>query len=444
MEAVWVLVGLAVGSVGVWLLVRGRLGEAAAVGPLREELSAEKVRAGQAAELAARLETALGELAELKQDRAGLQSRYEEQTRNIEEQRELLQEAEKKLADAFKALSADTLKESRDELRKDAEEVLKPMRDRLQALELANKGMEQKRAEAYGDIKAQIESLAKQQAGFQQATTTLARALQDTGAAGNWGEMVLERVLEMCGLVENIHFTTQATTAGEDGTIRPDVVVNLPGDRTIVIDSKAPMRSYLQAQDGQSEAERGTLLADHANKLLAHARTLGSKGYAMRSDTTDFVILFVPSEAAFRAACEAKPEMVEEALAYNVFISTPTTLLALLRAVAYGWRQEQATREARKIQEAGQKLYESVAKVMEHYQKVGRGLKQAVGAYNELGGSLDTRLVPRARQMKELGVQGQSDLADVEPLEFAPRALASLPDTTPEAPAEPVSGLFED
>ncbi|MGE3128156.1 MAG: DNA recombination protein RmuC [Fimbriimonadaceae bacterium] len=433
MEALWVCVGVVLGGVGVWLLVRARLNDTARLAEAREELSAAKVQAERARQLEAELRESGTELADLRAARAATESRYEEQEKHIERQRELLVEAEQKLTDTFKALSADTLKESRDELRKEAEEVLKPMRDRLEELQRANEAMEQKRSVAYGDIKSQIESLAKQQAGFQQATATLARALQDTGTAGNWGEMVLERVLEMGGLNKGIHFETQATTADEDGNVRPDVIVKLPGDRTIVIDSKAPMRAYLASLEDGTEAERAAHLATHASKLLGHARALGSKGYARRSDTTDFVVLFVPSEAAFRAAFEHRPGIVEEALRINVFISTPTTLLALLRAVSYGWRQEQATREARKIQEAGQKLYESIATVVAHYEKLGRGLRQAVGAYNDLGGSLASRALPRARQMKELGVQGDSELAEPASIEFAPRPVEPPEDARPHA-----------
>lgn len=463
--------GLALGAlaagVAVWLAMRGpahslrqaledaagRLKEAEgtlaqATGDLqalREEAAQLRERTGHLAEAKARLEQLESEreglhreLADLKAREAAADSRYEEQLKNVEEQRRLLDEARAALAETFKALSADTLAESRGELRKDAEDVLKPLRERLEELQRNNEAMDQRRAEAYGDLKEQLASLAKQQAGFQHATATLARALQDTGAAGAWGEMVLERVLEMGGLVEGIHFETQSVRQDEAGTVRPDVVVKLPGERTVVIDSKAPLRSFMSAQGDVSEAERAALLADHAAKLLGHARALGSKGYAKRSDTTDFVVLFVPSEAAFRAAYEHKQDMVEEALAFNVFIATPTTLLALIRAVAYGWRQEQASREARKIQEAGQKLYESVGKVVEHFEKMGRGLRQAVGAYNELGASLDTRMIPRARQMKELGVQGSGELEAPQAIEFSPRSVASLA----EPPSDPK--LFED
>lgn len=431
MEAVWALAGVLLGGVAAWLLLRGRLAEAAAAAAVREELSAAKVRAGQADQLQARLDETEGRLSDLTADRAAVESRYQEQLKNLDEQRALLDQAQSRLTDAFKALSADTLKESRGELRKDAEDVLKPMRERLDALEKSNQGMEQKRAQAYGDIKAQLDQLARQQQGFKTEADKLARALQDSGAAGNWGEMLLERVLEMSGLQEGIHFDIQSTMEDVDGRKRPDVVVNLPGGRTIVVDSKAPMQAHLNALEATDHGSRETLMREHAKKLAEHAKALAAKGYARRQDTTDFVVLFVPSEAAFRSAFEARPGLVEESIQNGVFIVTPITLLALLRAVAFGWRQEQATKEARTIQEEGQKLFEAVAKILEHYDRLGRGLKQATGAYNELGGSMHARLIPRAARMKELGVQGDVELTEPAPIEFAPRGVELPGDLRP-------------
>ncbi len=437
MEAVWALVGVILGGLAVWLLLRGRVAEAAAAGVVREELSAAKVRASESDRLQAKVDASEEQIVALKAERAALETRYEEQAKNLEEQRSLVAQAKTDLADTFKALSADTLTESRAELKKDADEVLKPVREQLDALRDANSSMDVKRAEAYADIQTQIASLAQQQAGFKTEADKLARALQDSGAAGNWGEMLLERVLEKSGLQEGIHFEVQVSTTDEEGRKRPDVVVNMPGGRTIVVDSKAPLQSHLSALDTTDPKSRETLLRDHAKKLADHAKALGARGYSRRTDTTDFVVLFVPSEAAFRSAFEARPELVEESIQHGVFIVTPITLLALLRAVAFGWRQEQATREAKTIQELGQKLYESVGNVIGHYEAMGRGLRQAVGAFNKLGGSIDGHLVSRARRMKELGVQAASELSDAEPIEFSPRAIAAIPDEA--VPA----GLFE-
>jgi DNA recombination protein RmuC len=444
--AVGVVLGLLAGAVLAWLFLRrGAEAERAEAVRLSERAKLLEEHKARADLLEGRLESANKENAELKAREAAALSRYEEQLRNVEEQQGLLQEAQAKLADTFKALSADTLKESRGELKKDAEDVMKPLRERLEALERASLEMDRKRADAYGSITKQIELLAQQQQGFKSEADKLARALQDTGAAGNWGEMVLERVLEMSGLQEGIHFALQETTSDEDGRKRPDVVVNLPGGRTIVVDSKAPLQAHMSAQEATDPNSRETLLRDHGRKLADHAKALASRGYARRQDTTDFVVLFVPSEAAFRSAFEARPQLVEEAIGLGVFITTPTTLLALLRAVSFGWRQEQASREAQKIQKAGQDLYESVEKLIEHYSKLGNALRQAGNAFNAMGGTIQSRIVPRAARMKELGVQG-GDLPELAAVEFVPRELSppqSAAASKQGERADAPSGLFE-
>jgi DNA recombination protein RmuC len=459
--------GLVVGGVLVWALLSGRLKAAtdglrtaqteadAARDALQKAsvgLAVAEERAGRAAATEASLIEVQAELAELKQSASAQEAVLREREERITELRQTLEESKTALADTFKALSQEALqgtskqffeqaeavlaryKESNqgelDQRKQAIEEMLKPLRDRLVELDQKNQEMERARSMAYGDIKQQIQLLTDQQTGFQQATTRLTRALQDPGAAGNWGEMVLERVLEMAGLEEGMHFELQETQATEDGRQRPDVLVKLPGGRTIVVDSKAPMKSYLAAQEEAEQTNRETLLKDHAGKLLGHAKTLGSRNYSRRQDTTDFVVLFVPSEAAFRAAVEAQTDVIERALEVDVFIATPTTLLALLRAVGYGWRQEKFTQEARKVQENGQALYESLVTLFSHYEKLGRALQSAVRAHNDFGGSLERNVLPKARRFKELGVEGRQEIADPEPIEATPRALAA-PEASP-------------
>ena len=463
--------GLVVGVIVVWAFCSGRL-KAATEGLGRAQIEAvaarealqkatvglavAEERASRVTETEQALAAAQLELATIKQSASAQEAVLREREERIEELRQTLEGSKAALADTFKALSQEALqgtskqffeqaesvlaryKESNqgelDQRKEAIAEMLKPLRERLFELDQKNQEMERVRSMAYGDIKEQIRLLTDQQTGFQQATAKLTRALQDPGAAGNWGEMVLERVLEMAGLEEGMHFEVQETQAAEEGRQRPDVIVKLPGGRTIVVDSKAPMKSYLSAQEESDQQSRDTLLKDHAGKLLGHAKTLGGRNYSRRQDTPDFVVLFVPSEAAFRAAVETQNDVIERALEVNVFIATPTTLLALLRAVGYGWRQEKFTQEARKVQENGQALYESLVTLFGHYEKLGRALGSAVKAHNDFGGSLERNVLPKARRFKELGIEGRNDVATPEPIEATPRTLAS-----PEA----LPGLFQ-
>lgn len=377
---------------------------------------------------------------------AGLQRTLEERERNFEERKEDLLAARDELSNAFKALSGDVLKTSTAQFLQQADEVLKrykenaegdlktrqeaidgllkPMKDTLNKLEEGNQAMERRRSHAYGELMEQVKALNDQQAKLHTETGRLVKALQDPGSAGSWGEMVLERVLEMSGLEEGVNFTTQQTTDDDDQRQRPDVFVHLPGARLIVIDSKAPMRNYLDALSA-TDSEKEALLRAHGTKLFEHSKELRRRDYSKHASAPDFTVMFIGSEAAFRAAMEARPNLTEDVLANNVVIATPSTLLALLRAVAYGWRQEKLAETAREVQEDGRRLYETVCKLMEHYGRLGKALGQAGKAYNEFGGSLELRVLPAARRFKDAGVHSSADLESFEPTELSPRALSA-------------------
>ncbi|MCW5938587.1 MAG: DNA recombination protein RmuC [Fimbriimonadaceae bacterium] len=453
------LVGLAIGAAVAWILAvprAKRLAEAAQseLAGAKEALAAAQVRAEFAQRAETELEQKSNRIVELeaavsdyRSELASLDSRYEEQRKNIAEQQELLTEARQQLADTFKALSSEALEGTTKAFLTQAEHLLKqykdsaqgeladrakaieqmmaPLKDKLAALEENNQQLERKRAHAYGEIGQQLKALGDQQIEFSTATSKLTKALQDPGTAGAWGELVLERVLERAGLQKGTHFSIQEEQSTEEGKQRPDAVVHLPGGRKVVIDAKAPTRSHLEADQHDGPAKE-TLLKDHATKLFEHARALHKRDYAKRYDSPDFVIMFVPSEAAFRAACEARPTLVEDVVALNVFVATPMTLLAFLRAVAYGWSQETLAQEAKKVQAEGQKLYESLAKLAVNFQRIGTAINQAGKAYNDTVGTLEGNVLPKARKFKELGVQSNAELAVVEKVDVGVRSLTKL------------------
>lgn len=466
MDGLWpvigVLVGLVVGGFFVFALLRRRwqmaeqeVAQARAEAQSRHvELTAAQTRLEAVTELQNRLAAAeeraerlATESADWQAQAKGLESRYDEQAKALEEQRLALEGAKEALADTFKALSADALKAAQDEMVKSADRLLQqhkeasegeldarrtainnmlqPLRDQLESLDKANQTMEQNRAGAYSSLSEQLKQLSEHQGALVTETGRLIRALQDPGTAGSWGEMVLERVLEMAGIEEHFSYETQQTSSDEDGRQRPDVLVRLPGQRTIVIDSKAPMRAYLDAHEAISPSEAETLLMAHANKLNEHVKVLAKRDYAKRDDTLDFTVMFVPSEAAFRAAVEKRPGIIEDAMAQKVFLATPTTLLALLKSVAYGWRQEKFAQEAVKLQSTGRELYESLVTLLEHYENLGKSLKQVANHYNKFGGSLETRVLPRARKFKESGLASNKEMPEITPVEFMPRAVTS-------------------
>lgn len=407
-------------------------------------LSRTRDAAARAQELESRLRDVSESLTAKAEETARLAATIAERDKAHEERLKAYEDAEQRLKDTFEALSAKALRESAGELAKQADEVLKrykegaegdlkarqqaidallkPMKETLDKLEETNQSMERRRSGAYAELMEQVKALNEQQSKLHAETGRLVKALQDPGSAGSWGEMVLERVLELSGLEEGVNFYTQQTTDDGEERQRPDVHVRLPGGRLIIIDSKAPMRNYLEAL-GAPEGERDALLRAHSAKLLEHSKELRRRDYSKHADALDFTVMFIGSEAAFRAAMEARPNLTEEVLSNNVVVATPWTLLALLRAIAYGWRQERLAEAAREVQEDGRRLYETVCKLMDHYARLGKALGQAGRAYNDFGGSLETRVLPAARRFKDAGVQSSAELEPFEPLEFSARAL---------------------
>ena len=315
--------------------------------------------------------------------------------------------------------------EDTDQRKRAIEEMLKPFKERLQELDGHNREIEKTRAQAYGELLDQVKSLGEQQTGLTKETNRLVRALQDPGSAGSWGEMVLERVVEMAGLQEHYTFDQQSTSKEEDGDQRPDMIVNLPGGRTLVIDSKAPMRAYIEGLESNNEETRDTFFRTHAGKLYEHAKELKRRDYSKRDGAPDFTVMFIPSESAFRTAVELRPSLIEESMECNVVLATPTTLLALLRAVNYGWRQERLAQMAGEVQKDAARLYDALSTLTDHYVRLGKSLKGAGEAYNAFAGSLEGRVLPAARRFKDHGVPSNKEMAAIDLIDFHARPLQS-------------------
>jgi DNA recombination protein RmuC len=260
---------------------------------------------------------------------------------------------------------------------------------------------------------------------LREETRRLADALKSPGVRGRWGELQLKRVVELAGMVEHCHFTEQQTLDGDEGRIRPDVIVQLPGGKTIVIDAKAPLDAYLKALEATDDAARAKLLTDHARQVRTHLSQLGTKAYAAQvPGSPDFVVMFLPGEMFFSAALEQDPTLIEYGVDKHVIPASPTTLIAILRAVAYGWQQQAMEENARKISDLGRSLYESLRVLGGHFESLGVRLKSSLDAYNQAVGSLEGNVLSKARKFKELhATNGGDDIKVIEPVDRVPRLL---------------------
>jgi DNA recombination protein RmuC len=278
------------------------------------------------------------------------------------------------------------------------EGVVRPLSDSLGRLEVQVRELERAREKAFGGLGEQLQSLARE-------TSTLSTALRSPQARGRWGEVTLRRVAELAGMVKNCDFVEQETHAGDGIRIRPDMVVRLPGERSLVVDAKVPLTAYLDAAGATDEPARRSALQRHGQQVAEHVRQLASKQYwSQFQPAPELVVLFLPGDHFFSAALEVNPDLIEEALAKKVVIATPVTLISVLKGIAYGWGQEQLAENAEAIRSVASELYDRVQLVQDHFVDTGRLLDKTVEAYNRSVGSWDSRLVPALRKMRELGV----------------------------------------
>ena len=406
------------------------------------------------AEVERKLEAAYEKLITLETTKAELATTLEKERVAAVEKMQMLDEAQRKLSDAFSALCADalrsnnqsflelanaTLEKFQEGARTDLDlrqqtiaEMVTPLKASLEKVDSKIQEMEITRAGAYEGLKQHVSTLVETQQQLRSETANLVKALRNPGARGRWGEIQLRRVIEIAGMVEHCDFCEQESVTTEDGRLRPDLTVKLPAGRSIVVDSKVPLEAYLEAIDINDDDARKEKLKDHARQLRNHITALGKKSYwEMFQPAPEFVLLFLPGEMFYSAALEQDPSLIEYGVERRVILATPTTLIALLKAVYYGWTQENLAENAQKISDLGRELYERLATMGDHLVKLGKSLTNAVDSYNKTVGSIESRVLVSARKFKELSVTGAkgAHLEEILPVEQTPRLL-SAPELT--------------
>ena len=324
---------------------------------------------------------------------------------------------------AFKALSADALARNNQAFL----DLVSPVRNSLDKVDSQIRELEKARAGAYAALHEQVRSLVETETQLRAETGKLVTALRTPGVRGRWGEIQLRRVVEMAGMLDHCDFVTQTSVASEEGRLRPDLLVRLPAGKIVVVDAKTPLDGYLQAIEASDEPTRKLRLADHARQVRAHLTALGRKSYWEQFDhAPEFAVLFLPGECFFSAALESDPSLIEFGVGQNIILATPTTLIALLRAVAYGWRQENLAQNAAEISALGKDLFKRLSDMGDHWNKMGTALERAVESYNAAVGSLEARVMVTARKFADLKTAPLGvEIAKLEPVEKSVRATQS-------------------
>ena len=364
--------------------------------------------------------------------RTGAEARLQAERQSFEEQRAMLDEAQTKLKDAFAALSAAALKNTSQQFLAQAEERLKPIQKLLGDYEGHLRKIEEIRSDAYGGLKAHLDTLAQAHQLLQREAHQLSTALRSPTVRGRWGEMTLRRVVEVAGMSPHCDFEEQTSVTTEDGVLRPDMKIKLPGGRAIVVDSKVPLAAYMDAAEAKDEAGRQAALGRHAQDVRKHVAALSKKAYWDQFDgAAEFAVLFLPGESFFSAALEQDRTLMEDAMANKVFLATPTTLMALLNVVAHGWRQQEMAENAERIGQAGKELFERLAKFVEHFSGIGDGLRRAVKAYDGAVGSYEARIQPAARRLAEQAAISDTTLPEVPAIDGPTRMLGPGEESKP-------------
>ena len=417
--------GAAVGAASITLWRRGQATSVAGrIAELEAQLIAAReqaIRAGvQAAELERENATLHDQLLETAQ-RAAV---YEERAR-------LLGDTKQAIENSFRSLSADALKGNNETFLDLARtSLVQPVRESLEKVDGKIAELERARQQAYGEIRQQFVAMSEVQMQLRTETANLVKALRQPHVRGRWGEIQLRRVVEMAGMMKHCDFVEQESAEGEEGKLRPDLVVKLPGNRQIVVDAKAPITAYMDAHEAASDDLRKAKMQLHSQLVSRHLESLSRKSYWENFDPTpEFVVMFIPGEAFYSAALEADPELLDRAFGQNVIIASPATLMALLKAASYGWRQESIADNAREISQLGQELHTRLSTMAEHFARMGKGLDTARDSYNSAIASFETRVLVSARKFKELGAASQeAEIIELRALEGGARRLQAAPD----------------
>src|SRR5271168_1710906 len=440
----WIIgmIGLFLGGVLAWLVLRSRTATLSA----RLSLMEKELEAGKAD--LARLRHAHTELVAGK---ARLESALESERKINAEKMELVihasEHASEALRNAFKAMASDALKSNNSSFLVIAEETLKrfqsqakgdldarqkavadmvaPVRESLSKVDAQIQQIEKDRVDAYSGLREQVQSLVTTQKELHSQTGNLVRALRTPNVRGRWGEIQLRRVVEIAGMLPYCDFAEQETVTSETGRLRPDLVVKLPGGKRVVVDAKTPLQAFLEAFETNDEETRRACLANHARQVRDHMKTLAGKNYWEQFDPTpEFVVMFLPGETFFSAALEQDSSLIEQGVLSRVIPASPTTLIALLKAVNYGWNQEKLARNAQQISALGKELHDRLRLLAGHITQVGTGLDRAVESYNKAVGSLESRVLVSARKFSELGASVAEDIPELAPIETTARALS--------------------
>jgi DNA recombination protein RmuC len=391
------------------------------------------------------------------QEKAALAAALEAERRASADKIALLQNAEVKLRDAFSSLSSQALEANSEsflrlartslgEFQKSAtmdlegrhkaiDSLIQPLRESLNKVDAKLVDVDRGRASSQAQLAEQLRSLTQAQQVLHSETSKLSRALRSSNIRGQWGEIQLRRVLECAGLTEGMHFDLKESVRTEEGRLTPDAVIKLPGGKNVVVDAKVALSAYLDAMDCEDDPTRDAKLREHARQVKDHVNQLGNKSYwTAFQPAPDIVVMFVPGEALLSTALQHDEGLLEFSMNKGVMLASPLTLIALLKAIAYGWQQDTIAKNALEISELGRNLYDRIAKLADHFENVGRSLAKAVHSYNGAVGTLETRVLVTARKLKDKGVTASEEFREVETIDITPRLLG----------APELVGLFDD
>jgi len=431
---------------------RGQLEAQAELATLQERLAGKDIQISK-------LESVQKENTTLREQLSSLNAILEQERKQTAEKMSLIEKAQTELSNAFKALSSDALKSNNqtflelakttlekfqegakgdlESRQKAINEMVEPVKEKLKGVETILQSFEKNRTSAETSLTEQIKYLASQNSLIQKEAHNLSKALRAPTVRGRWGEIQLRRVVEMAGMIEYCDFMEQQTVTTDQGrALRPDLVIRLPNNKIVVVDSKAPLQAYLEAMESQNDDERAQKLREHAQHVRSHLSQLSQKSYWSQFDQTpEFAVLFLPGESFYSAALQNDPSLIEFGVGQSVIPATPTTLIALLRAVAYGWRQEQLEKNAQQISALGKELHERLSIFAEHFASVGTSLDRSVEAYNRAVSSLEQRVLVTGRRFKELGAGSSKDIEVVNLIDKSSRNLQATELLTAATPA---------